>query len=416
MENTAAQPYRPLAGIRVLELCHVIAGPMCAYQFALLGAEVLKVESPDGPDMFRSLGTDLELAEKNMGTVFMGHASNKKGVALNLKDKRGLDALKKLIATADVLIHNYRPGVTERLGIGYEHCKALNPRLVYCAISGFGQDGPYRDRPTMDHVIQGESGIMAITGMRDGPRVRPGYAAIDTATGFVAASAAMGALVGALRTGRGCYIDVSMLETAVLAQGPVYYEYLNTGDIQEPVGSASTAKRGAGGTFRTSDGKDIVVSAVSADQVANMARTLGRPEIIDDPRFGEEQARSGNIENAEALRAIMAEAISTDTAANWEKKLLAAGVPVGSLKTIPEVAEHPQLLARQTFKHFDNPPGIGRRYTVQGAPYHLEGAPVHPTTPPPRLGEHTAAVLRELGYSDAEVKALFDAGVAHSSA
>ena len=410
------QPMRPLKGIRVVDLSHVLAGPICTYQFALLGAEVIKVENPDNPDMYRGLGTDVALAARKMGTTYMGHSAGKKGVALNIKDARGLAALKKLIASADVLVQNFRPGAAERAGIGSEDCKAINPRLVYCAISGYGQDGPYADRPALDHVIQGESGMMATVGVANGPTMRVGYAAGDTTSGFLAAAATMGALVGAVRTGQGCYIDVSMLEACVLAQGPVYYDHLNTGYIAPRVGSNSVAKRGAGGTFDCADGRQIVITALSTAQFENLCKAIGRPEVAQDPRFGHEQAQKGDPKIADALRAIIAESMITRSRDEWLDILFAAGVPAGRVNSIPDVAAHPQLAHRQAFKRFENAPGIGRPYIVQTAGYHIDGAPVAPETPPPRLGEHTAEVLKEIGYSDAEVAKLFADKVAVSLA
>ena len=401
------QAHRPLQGIRVVDLTHVLSGPLCTYEFALMGAEVIKIESPGAGDMYRRLGSDDQLNALGMGTSYLGAAAGKKSVALDLKDTQALDIVRKLIGNADILMQNFRPGVAERLGLGYEDCRKLNPRLVYCAISGFGQTGPYRDTPAVDHIVQGVSGMMAVTGARDGPPARVGYAAADTATGLLSGMAVLGGLVGAIRTGQGCFLDVSMLEACLVAQATVYYDYLNTGHIPPRVGSDVMAKRGSGGTFETDDGY-LVVSALSQDAFEHLCKTIGRADLLDDPRF---KVNAGGLKYAAELRAILATSFRGGTAAEWATKLAAGGVPAGELNEVPQVAAHPQLAARGAFSSFKNVPGIGRDVHVLNAGFQINGQQLRADRPPPLLGADTREVLGGMGYTPETIAALAARGV-----
>jgi crotonobetainyl-CoA:carnitine CoA-transferase CaiB-like acyl-CoA transferase len=400
---------RPLQGIRVVDLTHVLSGPLCTYEFALMGAEVIKVENPIAGDMYRRLGSDDRLNVLGMGTSYMGAAAGKKSVALDLKDAEALGIVRKLIHNADILMQNFRPGVAERLGLGYEDCRTLNPRLVYCAISGFGQTGPYRNTPAVDHTVQGMSGMMAVTGARNGPPARVGYAAADTSTGLLAGMAVLGGLVGAIRTGQGCFLDVSMLEACLVAQATVYYDYLNTGHIPPRVGADIMAKRGSGGTFETEDGY-LVVSALSQEAFEHLCRTIDRADLLDDPRF---KINAGGLKHAAELREILANAFRDGSAADWEKKLVAGGVPAGRLNEVPQVAEHPQIAARGAFTTFANVPGTGRDVRVLNAGFQLNGQQLCPDRPPPVLGADTREVLQTLGYMPADIDALAARGAIH---
>lgn len=402
----SSAPYRPLHGIKVLDLTHVLSGPLCTYELGLMGAEVIKIENPVAGDMYRRLGSDDQLNALGMGISYLGPAAGKKSVALDLKDTAALAIVRKLVGGADILIQNFRPGVAERLGLGYEDCKTLNPRLVYCAISGFGQTGPYRDTPAVDHTVQGISGMMAVTGARDGPPARVGYAAADTSTGLLAGMAVLGGLVGAIRTGQGCFLDVSMLEACLVAQATVYYDYLNTGHIPPRVGADIMAKRGSGGTFETDDGY-LVVSALSQEAFEHLCRTIDRADLLDDPRF---KVNAGGLKHAAELREILAEAFRHGSAAEWERKLVAGGVPAGRLNEVPQVAAHPQIAARGTITTFANVPGIGRDVRVLNAGFQLNGEQLRPDRPPPVLGADTREVLETMGYSPAEIDKLAASG------
>lgn len=398
---------QPLTGVRVLDLSHVLAGPLCTYELGLMGASVLKVESPQQGDMYRRLGSDPGLNARGMGTSFMGAAAGKRSVAIDLKTPEGLRIVRSLLAEADILVQNFRPGVAERLGVGYEDCKAIRPQLVYCAISGFGQHGPMRDMPAVDHVMQGNSGMMAITGPRDGPPMRVGFAAADTASGLVAGMAVLGALVGAIRTGRGCFVDVSMLESCLVAQATVWYDYLNTGYVYPRVGSETLARRGAGGTFQTADGW-LVVSALTQPAFESLCRVVGRTDLVQDPRFA---INAGGEEMAPVLRALFAEIFRTGTTTQWVSALTDAGVPAGALNAIEQVAALPHLKERRAFHHFESVPGLDRGVRGLNAGFEFDGCQLKPRTPPPLLGADTRAVLHEHGYDDATIDALAVRGI-----
>jgi CoA:oxalate CoA-transferase len=396
----------------VIDLSHVLAGPLCTYELALMGASVLKIESPGHGDMYRRLGSDTALSARGMGTSFMGAAAGKRSLAIDLKTEEGLAIVHSLLRESDILVQNFRPGVAERLGIGYEECKAIRPQLVYCAISGFGQHGPMRDMPAVDHVMQGTSGMMAVTGARDGPPLRVGYAAADTASGLVAGMAVLGALVGAMRTGQGCFVDVSMLEACLVAQATVWYDYLNTGHVYPRVGAETLARRGSGGTFETADGW-LVVSALSQETFDRLCHVVGRDDLSRDPRFA---VNAGGEEHAPALRVLLGAAFRTGGAAQWVARLVAAGVPAGVLNEIPAVAALPHLAERGAFHSFESVPGLDRGIRGLNAGFELDGFQLQPRAPPPMLGADTRDVLRELGHDDAAIDKLAARGIVQCAA
>ncbi|MGE3865147.1 MAG: CaiB/BaiF CoA transferase family protein [Burkholderiaceae bacterium] len=408
MAEAAPPVPRPLAGIRVLDLTHVLSGPLCTYELALMGASVIKIESPGQGDMYRALGSDPALNAIGMGTSYLGPGAEKRSVALDLKSDEGRAVVRALLRQSDILVQNFKPGVAERLGLGYEQCAALKPSLVYCAISGFGQSGPMRDVPAVDHSVQGIAGMMAVTGPADGPPMRVGYAAADTATGLLAGMAVLGALVGALRTGKGCHVDVSMLEACLVAQATIYYDYLNTGHVSPRVGSDTLAMRGSGGTFETADGH-LVVSALSPQAFRKLCACVDREDLIDDPRFARD---AGGAEHAAALRVILAGIFRRRSTQEWIRILTEAGIPNGSLNDIPAVANLPQLHSRGAFHEFPNVPGLGRRISGLNAGFQIDGQQLRPTRPAPVLGQDTREVLRSLGYGDAEIEAMELRGVA----
>ena len=390
-----------LDGVRVVDFTHVHAGPLCAYQLALMGADVVKVESPAGGDQMRGGHPE------GLPPVFLGQNANKRSLAIDLKAAAGLKAVHALVATADVVLHNMRPGTPDRLGIGYDALKAIKPDLVYCAISGYGQTGPASNRPAYDHLIQGETGMFMATGTEEQP-VRVGFAVADAGTAVIASSAINAALLRRQRTGEGAFLDVSMLESCMTLMGLNYYNYLATNRVRPRVGPNPLAQQGSAGTFPTTDGT-LLVNAHTPRLFKRMAKALGREDILEDERFATDAAA---FENRAALRQLFAAHFSTESAAHWDALLTAAGIPCGQLKGPDEVVANPQLAHRGTLAELDDVPGRrDGKLRFVGAGFTVDEAPATPQRPPPRLGEHGAEVLAELGYDEAAIAELREQGV-----
>lgn len=394
----------PLQGIRVLDLTNVLAGPFCCHQLAHFGAEVVKVEARGRGDLARDLGTDPALNARLMGTSFLAQNAGKKSVTLNLKHAEGKALLKRLAKGADVLVENFRPGVMDRLGLGWEVLREVNPRLVYCAISGFGQDGPWRDRPAYDQIIQGVSGVMSITGAADSAPLRVGYPVADTVGGLTAAFAVCAALNGRARTG-GTFIDVSMLESMLATMGWIVSNWLIGGVLPTPQGNENfTASPSA--AFQAADGL-LNISANKQEQWETMCAHLGRPELTERPEF---RTRDDRIANRLRLKAEMETVLTTRPAGEWADELNALGVPAGPVLSVPEVLEHPQIAGRDFLATFANVPGVGRDVRIARTGVKLDGAAPSVNDPPPTLGQHNGEIYAALGLSAAEIERLRDEG------
>ncbi len=391
---------RPLHGIRVLDLTNVLAGPFACHQLAHLGADVVKVEARTGGDLARQLGADTALNQAHMGVSFLAQNPGKRSITLDLKHPKGKEAFLRLVRTADVVVENFRPGVMDRLGLGHAALMKEKPALVYCAISGFGQDGPLRDLPAYDQIIQGMSGIMSITGAPENAPYRVGYPVADTIGGITAAFAVAAALADHRRT-EGVFIDVSMLEAAMATMGWAVSNHLIAGREPQPLGNDNVTASPSG-TFRTGKGL-LNIAANKQEQFEAVCEVLGHPEWVQDVRFADRHAR---LQNREALRALIEDEMAGAPADHWWSAFNNAGVPAGPVYTVPQALSHPQIEGRGMLATFENAPGVGRDIRVVRTGFKLNGEAPSVATPPPQLGEHTRMVLEELGYSALEIDTL----------
>jgi len=390
-----------LAGTRILDLTNVLAGPFCCYQLALLGAEVIKVEAPGSGDLARQLGADPELNRRGMGASFLAQNAGKHSITLNLKNPKAREAFFRLAATSDVVVENFRPGVMDRLGLGYDRLKAIKPGIVYCAISGFGQDGPLRSNPAYDQIIQGLSGVMSVTGDAKSAPLRVGYPVADTMGGITAAFAIAAALYRRERSGEGEFIDVSMLESSLVAMGWVVSNWLIAGVRPEPMGNENMTASPSG-TFQTGKGL-LNIAANQQQQFETLCRLLERPELVHDQRFVErEHRKTHRIE----LKLELEQALLARPAAEWAALLNENGVPAGEVLDVPEVLEHPQIVARTLLHTFEQVPKVDRPVSVVRSGFRLRSGDPVPASPPPALGADTSKLLAELGYSEHEVEEL----------
>ena len=395
----------PLAGVRVLDLSNVLAGPFCGYNLARLGAEVIKIENPDGGDLARKLGADPEMAKLLMGLSFVAVNAGKQSVTLDLKSPDGKEAFLRLVERSDVVLENFRPQVMERLGLGHGVLSARNPRIISCAISGFGQDGPWATRPAYDQIVQGLSGAMSVTGDADTAPLRTGFPISDTIAGLTAAFAISAALVDQRSTGRGRRIDVSLLEATLATMGWVVSNHLNGNVTPEPMGNENMTAAPSG-TFRTATGP-LNIAANEQKQYEALCDLVGRPDLKSDPRFAERQLRKTH---RAALKAELETALAAKGAQEWEALFNARGVPAGCVLTVPEVLREPQVTGRGFVEQLDWQTSSGTALRVTRPGFRIDGGFPVPS-PPPELGQDTARWLRALGYSDDDIERLRQSGV-----
>jgi len=393
-----------LSGIRVLDLTNVLSGPFATLHLALNGAEVIKVENPSGGDLARKLGCVPKLNKELMGTSFLAQNANKKSLTLNLKHEEGRKLFRKLAATADVLVENFRPGVTARLGLSYESLRESNPGLIYCAISGFGQTGPDAMKPAYDQIIQGLSGCMAINGDERLNPLRAGFPVCDTVGGLNAAFAIMGALFHRERTGEGQLIDVALLDSIMPLMGWVAANLL-IGKAQPQLMGNDNFTAAPSGTFATQDGY-INIAANKQEQWEAVTELLDVPELKTDPRFQERDTRK---KNRKALTPLLEEQLRKRTTKEWVETLNSRGVPSGAILELEEALTQAQIRHRGTLEEV-HAEGIGD-LQLFGLSAQFEKTPGSVDSPPPRLSAHTDEILGSLGCSKDELERLRENGV-----
>jgi crotonobetainyl-CoA:carnitine CoA-transferase CaiB-like acyl-CoA transferase len=401
-QNVSSEDARALQNLRVLDFSHALAGPYCTLLLADYGAEVYKLESPYGGELSRGWGPPFAGGE---ASFFLGLNRGKHGIAIDLKRPEGLELCRKLLERMDVLVENFRPGTMERLGLGYEAVRERNPRLVYCSISGYGQDGPSRHEAAMDLIVECSSGFMSITGTEAGEQVRAGYAVADVNAGLFATIGILMALYHRERTGAGQFVDVSMLVGMISAMSSNYMTFLGSGRVPEPMGTRFQTVMPYQ-VFRASD--RVFALAVGSEKLwAAFCGAIGHAELQLDPRYGSNALR---IENRHSLEKTLQEIFSTRTAGEWVVVLGGVGVPCCLVRTFEEVVQHPQTTIRRMFPWLEHP--TAGKHRVTGSPIKMSETPGQPTAPAPLLGQHTVAVLEALlELERSKIEELIAAGV-----
>ncbi len=392
-----------LSGTRILDASHVIAGPFASYQLALMGADVIRVERIDGDDFVRTHGGTAEMRNAGLGASFVSQNAGKRCIQLNLKHPRGVDVFKRLAAVADVVIENFRPGVMDRLGLGYEDISAAQPDIVYCSLSGYGRSGPLRDAPAYDHIVQGMSGMMSMTGTEDSGPMRVGLPITDYIVGTHAAMAIAAALHNRALGRGGAHLDVSMLASVLTGMGAYAVDYQTTGQQRGLHGNRPFSGSPFAGSFPTRDG-DLVITANTAAQAERLVATL---DVAALAPFVARMAQGDTFSEKELADAEghLSAALADNTAEHWEQRLAAVSVPAGKVRTLAEVLAHPQVAALGCLDNIPVPPLDGA-VEVPGLGFKVAGTDTQPRSAPETLGQSTADVLRDAGFSNDEIDAL----------
>lgn len=394
--------HQPLSGVRVLDFSHALAGPYCTLLLADYGATVYKVEPADGGDIGRGWAPPFT---GDQASYFLGLNSGKYGVSINLKDPEGVELCLRMMEEVDVVMENYRPGTLDRLGLGYAQARARNPRLIYCSISGYGQNGPSREESAMDLILQASSGLISVTGTMEGEQVRCGHSVADITSGMFALIGILMALRARDQFGTGQFVDISMFDSMISAMTSNFANYFGSGVLPRPMGTAfSTIVPYR--TFPTLD-REIAVAVGSEKLWITFCSAIGHPALIADPDYATNQLR---VKNRDVLEPMLSEIFRQDTAANWFRKFNAAGFPSSPVLTVDEVVNHPQAAVREMFPVVEHPTAGPIRVT--GAPIKFSETPGEVCTAAPLIGQHTREVLSDLlKLSASDLDRLESAGV-----
>ncbi|MBV7486543.1 CaiB/BaiF CoA-transferase family protein [Bordetella sp. BOR01] len=389
---------RPFDGVRVLDFTHVVSGPFGSYQLALQGADVIKIEQRGGEEMrFGSLTPDWGKQGYSPGWAALN--GNKRSLTLDLKQPRAIEIVKRLAATADVVMENFRPGVMDKLGIGHATLSEINPALIYCAVTGFGQEGPEAQTASFDGMIQAISGMMSMTGDPATGPVRTGFAAADTITGITAAYAISCALFQRTRTGRGQFVDVAMLDASMSLMAQQLTECLIGGHIQRQFGNLSVSRKPTANMFPTQDG-NMILAVINEKQYRRLMTTLRLTDVFDDPRF---ETWTLRIANGQVLRERIAQAMRERSTDEWVERFKAADIPCGRVLNVREALDNPQLKHRAVIQHIDGPLGA---MSLIGPGFKLADGTGAVVRPPPLPGQHVDELLQEMGYTHAQIEQL----------
>ncbi|KWZ77396.1 III protein, CoA-transferase family [Heyndrickxia coagulans] len=384
-----------LSGIKVLDLTRVLAGPFCTMILGDLGAEVIKVEAPGGSDETRGWGPPFQ---QNVSAYYLCTNRNKKSITLDLKRESGKEIIRRLAKNSDVVIHNFKTGTMERLGLGYETLRTLNPRLIYCSITGFGETGPYKDLPGYDFIIQAMSGLMSITGEENGPPLKTGVAITDVLTGLYACIGIEAALLAREHTGKGQKIDLSLYDSATTALVNIASNFLMSGNIPGRLGNRHP-NIVPYQSFQTSDG-EIAIAVGNDRQFQTLCELLDLGQLASDERFATNPKR---VENRETLIPILEKVFRTRPVSFWREALEKRKIPCGPIQNLEQVAADPQLEAREMLIKMEHP--IAGEIKLVASPLKLSETPVRYVQHPPMPGEHTEEILRRIGFSQEEIEA-----------
>ncbi len=389
---------KPFSGVKVLDFTRVLAGPYGSYQLALLGADVIKVESREGDDMrYGSRANDWE--KRGLAAPWVAVNAGKRSITLDLKQPKAIEVVKKLVATSDVVIENFRPGVMDKLGIGYETLKAINPRLIYCAVSGFGQVGPDAKTAAFDGMIQAMSGLMSITGFENNGPTRVGFAGADVMSGATAALGVASALYQRTHTGKGQLVDVAMIDAVMGYLAQQFTEHLMTGRVHGQSANLSVTRKPTGNLFKTKDGW-IVLAVMTDPQFQRLIKLIGREDALADPRFVDWPTR---IANSPAVHEIVESVLKTETSATWAERFAKHDIPAGRVLSIPETVKLDVFKHRTILQTVETEHGP---IQVVGSGFRLEHGGGSVERPPATLGQHTDEVLKEAGYSADDIAAM----------